>query len=212
MVQFGIKKQSPRPLSPTGNSAMAPHPPHRKRCHRYNVPGQFHCLTFSCFKRQPFLTRDRACQWLVDSITAARRTHRFRLTAWVFMPEHVHLLIYPEGQQYNISRILSGIKLPVSIRACRWVKKNAPAFLGRMLDVQPNGKQAHRFWQRGGGYDRNIRSAEELWEKIRYIHLNPVRRKLVGSATDWPWSSAADYAHLRQGPLKVDNGTLPWVA
>ena len=39
MVQFGIKKQAQRPLSPTGNSAMAPHPLHRKRCHRYNAPG-----------------------------------------------------------------------------------------------------------------------------------------------------------------------------
>ena len=103
----GIKKRAQLPDSLVGSPAIAPHPPHRKRCHRYNVPGQFHCLTFSCFKRQPFLTRDRACQWLVDSITAARRTHRFRLTAWVFMPEHVHLLIYPEGQQYE-PRILRG--------------------------------------------------------------------------------------------------------
>ncbi len=48
-----------------------------------------------------------------------------------------------------------------------------------MLDIQPNGSQAVRFWQRGGGYDRNIHTAEELWEKITYIHRNPVKRKLV---------------------------------
>ncbi|HEY4328894.1 MAG TPA: hypothetical protein VGN88_04100 [Phycisphaerae bacterium] len=72
-------------------------------------------------------------------------------------------------------------------------------------------KREFRFWQRGGGYDRNIFSAEELHEKIHYIHQNPVKRKLVTLATDFPWSSAADYAKQRKGPLPVDNQNLPWL-
>jgi putative transposase len=188
-----------------------PNDTQHKHCKRYNTPGHSHFLTFSCFHGQPFLTRQRACQWLVNSITAAREQHQFRLIAWVFMPEHVHLLIHPRQKSYSISRILSTIKLPVTIKAKNWILENAPAFLVHMLDEQPNGTRAFRFWQRGGGHDRNIWTPEELWEKIHYIHHNPVRRKLVPRATDWHWSSAADYAHLRTGPLPVDNHDLPWL-
>ena len=54
-------------------------------------------------------------------------------------------------------------------------------------------------------------SPEELWEKIAYIHNNPVKRKLVPRATEWLWSCAAVYAKLRGGPLPVDNTDLPWL-
>ena len=34
-----------------------------------------------------------------------------------------------------------------------------------------------------------------------YIHENPVKPKLVARASDWPYSSASDYAGLRNGTL-----------
>ena len=60
-------------------------------------------------------------------------------------------------------------------------------------------------------YDRNIYTAKELWEKIGYIHRNPVRRQLVARPEEWEWSSAADYAGTRVGepPIPVDNQELP---
>ena len=43
----------------------------------------------------------------------------------------------------------------------------------------------HRFWQPGGGYDRNITSSEALRAMIDTIHANPVRRGLVARVEDW---------------------------
>jgi len=73
-----------------------------------------------------------------------------------------------------------------------------------MLDIQPNGKKVIRFWQRGGGYDRNISSVKELLEKIGYIHLNPIRRKLVGLPEDWQWSSFRAWHDNVDEPLTID--------
>jgi hypothetical protein len=53
------------------------------------------------------------------------------------------------------------------------------------------------FWQRGGGYDRNLTEPRTIWAEIASIHANPVRRGLCESATDWPWSSARE---LNQRP------------
>ena len=43
-----------------------------------------------------------------------------------------------------------------------------------------------------------------LWEKIGYVHRNPVERGLVEVAEDWVWSSAGDYAGVRAGALRID--------
>src|SRR5436190_2171777 len=128
---------------------------HRKTCKRFNEPGHAHALTFSCFGRQPFLSKDRSCNWLIEAINKARDLHAFHVWAYVVMPEHAHFLIWPT-KRYDISDILNSIKQSVAKKALMFVRREAPDFLGFMEDRQPNGKVHHRFWQRGGGYDRNV--------------------------------------------------------
>ena len=81
------------------------------------------------------------------------------------MPEHVHLLIWPHDGVL-ISPLLKSLKLPVSRRAIKWLGEEAPECLSQLLDVQPNGRRAYRFWQRGGGYDRNMRTARHIHQKL----------------------------------------------
>jgi len=182
---------------------------YRKSCHRDNRPGDAHALTFSCFRRRPFLTRDRSRMWVIQAIALAKAKHDFDVWAYVLMPEHVHLLIYPTRDHYDISGILQSIKLSVSTRAIRYVKEKSPEFLSRMADVQPNGNVAHRFWQRGGGYDRNLQSPKYIWETIDYLHANPVRRGLCTGNVDWKWSSAREYAGMGDTLLPIDADSLP---
>lgn len=181
---------------------------YRKRCKRFDVYGHAHYLTFSCFGRQQFLTSSRACTWFLDALDAARRRRPFDLWAFVIMPEHAHLLLLPH-EDISISKILGSIKIPIVRRAVSWVRKNSPEFLPRMADMQPNGEVHYRFWQRGGGYDRNIWNVKEIHEKIHYIHNNPVRRGLVSQPEDWPWSSYRAWEEEIDEPIRIDRKTLP---
>src|SRR6476469_2848602 len=88
--------------------------PHRKSCKRYNDPGHTHALTFSCFRCQSFLSSERSRQWLIDAIDRSRSKYGVQLWAYVIMPEHVHLLIWPTTEDYDISNILSAIKQSVA--------------------------------------------------------------------------------------------------
>ena len=200
----------PMQLSLHYGMGSEPSPDHRirKTCRRYNIPGHAHSLTCSCFRRQPFLSRDRTRQWFIEALAAARDIHRFDLWAYVIMPEHVHLLIYPTGM-YDISRILKTLKRPVTRKAIAFTQTHALAFLTRMTDRQPNGKQSLRFWQRGGGYDRNLWSPRHVWETIDYIHQNPIRRGLCLAVDDWHWSSTSYYLGTGDGPLPIQTESLP---
>jgi putative transposase len=184
-------------------------PMHRKTCQRINEPGHAHALTFSCFRRQPFLTKDRSRTWLIEAIKRACRKRQFDLWAYVIMPEHVHLLVCPRERVYSVSMFLKSLKQSVAKKALGYVRKQAPGFLSRMEDLQPNGDVHYRFWQRGGGYDRNLTEPATVWAEVDYIHANPVRRGLCERPEDWPWSSAGEWREVGSGLLRIDRDSFP---
>ena len=147
---------------------------HRKRCKSYNIPGDAHELTFSCFQRLPLLCKDRSRNWFLDSLDKARRHRNFFVWAYVIMPEHVHVLLWPRDPVYEIALIRTALKVPVQRKALAYLRHNAPGFLERLRDEQPNGEVHYRFWQRGGGYDRNANEPATIRAMIDYIHNNPV--------------------------------------
>jgi putative transposase len=177
----------------------------RKKRVAHDLPGHVHELTWSCYRRLPLLSKDRTRQWLLDAIDRSRAIHRFDLYAYVLMPEHVHLLIRPREMEYEIAAILKSIKQAVARRAVNHLRESAPEFLQQIAITWPNGRVEHRFWQQGGGYDRNITEPKTLGLTIEYIHNNPVRRVLVAAPTDWEWSSARWYAGYREGTLPIDD-------
>ena len=178
-----------------------------KRCHRYNVTGNAHELTFSYYNNRPFLLAGRICKYLVDSIVSSREKHKFYLWAYVFMPNHVHLLICPQRLQYSISDILLSIKQPLSRKAVNYLKNNNPDGLKYLTTSQKH--RPYRFWQKGGGYDRNITKIKTIIDLVYYIHNNPVRKGLVETASEWYYSSAADWQNVRQGPMQIDFDSFP---
>src|SRR5690606_38659978 len=105
----------------------------------------------------------RCCVWTLHAIDRARAHHGFRLWAYCLMPNHVHLLLRPaEGTLVN--SILTSIKQSVANQAIAWTKKYAPHFLPCLTHTGSDGRKSLRFWQRGGGYDRNLWSPRHIWE------------------------------------------------
>lgn len=187
---------------------MAPKRRHRKN---YNDPGHAHELTFSCYRGYRFLQADRTCQWLADSISVARDRFTFDLWAYVFMPEHVHLIIHPRQHSYDMAAIRKAIKSPVGLKAIAYLQKEAPEWIPRI--TRHRGSKTERlFWQSGGGYDRNVIQPTSLLSMIDYIHLNPVRRGLVDHADDWKWSSAGYFLTGAESPILLDPIPPEWLA
>ncbi len=78
--------------------------PHRKLVKHYHEPGDLHELTFSCYHRLPILTNNDWRERLARCIDTAGQQTGMELAAFVFMPEHVHLLVVPTPQiQLSIS-------------------------------------------------------------------------------------------------------------
>lgn len=185
--------------------AMKSNEPQRKTLQRWNREGDDHFLTFSCFRRQPLLSNEKWRTMLGTDLRAACDDLDIALLAYVFMPEHVHLVVRLRQKRYSISEFLSAFKKPVGRTILASLRKNGSPLLEK-LRTQSAATIRHRFWQPGGGYDLNIWTSKKLHEKIEYCHWNPVKRGLVKSPEQWRWSS---YRWIvlgkREGePIRID--------
>ncbi len=110
---------------------------------------------------------------------------RYRVLAWVIMPNHVHALIDPAQP---MSKIIQGWK---SFTA-RWLLKHNDR-LGLGIP------DSHHVWMREY-WDRFIRNDDHLRATIDYIHRNPVKAGLCRESHEWPWSSAGS-ANVRRADV-----------
>ncbi|QDU14355.1 Transposase IS200 like protein [Gimesia maris] len=149
---------------------------------------------------------------LCQSIERALRRYQFGLIAFVIMPNHVHLLVYPQQQECKIDRFLFAVKRPFSYRIKQLLQETQDRLLDDLTIRDRPGNTVFRFWQEGPGYDRNLSSLKAVEASIGYIHMNPVRKKLVDQSRDWKWSSARWYeseGELVDSDLPELSG-LPW--
>jgi putative transposase len=161
--------------------------------------GHLHFITFSCYRRVPFLRSVRSRNVFVQILGQVRDRYEFSLVGYVVMPEHVHLLI-GEPAKGTPSTVIQVLKQRVSRRLRR--KKRAIA--GQLnLNFASGGPAQPRMWQRRF-YDFNEWSLKKRVEKLHYMHMNPLKRKLVDHPKDWPWSSFSFYANPKHGLIRVD--------
>ena len=106
-----------------------------------------------------------------DLLAASCRAAEVDIWAWVLMPNHVHLILWPMPN-FTLSEILK--------RRKRHTARQANLILGRTGET---------FWQHES-YDHWIRNDEEKSRIRRYIRNNPVTAKLCQSPEEWTWSSA----------------------
>jgi REP element-mobilizing transposase RayT len=101
---------------------------------------------------------------------------RYRLFAWVVMPNHVHAL-FTRFENYKIRKILHSLKSYTAHESNKILRREG------------------QFWLEDY-FDRYIRNAEHFHRTVEYIENNPVKAGLCSKPSDWPFSSAWFRKHL----------------
>ena len=125
------------------------------------------------------------------------------LKAFVVMTHHFHLLVKPRDDQ-TISRLIQTVKANSEDRLLPLLTEGEKA----QLTLQ-SGLNNHRFWMRS--FRANPMHTREVFDqKLRYLHLNPVRSGLSDVPDEYPWSSAhlAVNEHIDQHGLIDYPGAL----
>ena len=108
----------------------------------------------------------------LDGLAVTRKRYPFYLYAYVLMSNHFHLLL--EVRQASTARVLQSLLTGYARRFNRTHRHRGHLFQGRYKAIV---------------CDRD----SYLLELVRYIHLNPVRAKMVKRPGEWQWSGHGEY-------------------
>ncbi len=119
--------------------------------------------------QQRVFHKDRDYQVFIELLADMSARYAVDVMAWCLMSNHYHLAVKPK----HAVQLSQGMHWFKSTHVRRYHKHY--------------GSSGH-LWQ--GRYKSfAIDTDKQLLAVIRYIEANPVRAKMVESATDWPWSS-----------------------
>jgi len=129
---------------------------------------------------ESFLDSGHGVCWLKETAVAEmiaetlkfHEGKKYRLHAWVIMPNHGHLLLTP----------LPGVHLPSVMHS---IKSYTAQMANKIL------KRKGQFWQHES-FDRYIRDSRHFNAVVRYIENNPVKAGLCESAVERMYGSAYD--------------------
>ncbi|QDT52060.1 Transposase IS200 like protein [Caulifigura coniformis] len=148
----------------------------------------------------PTFTRPEAVDVVYDSWRFLQREREFKLFAYVILENHLHLI----ASAPDLSAAMQSFKSYTARRIVDLLKNRSALTLldsFRRLKLAHKSESEHQVWQEGN-HPEQICSEEMMWQKIEYIHNNPLKRGYVDDPVSWRYSSARNYAK-RPGLIDV---------
>ena len=181
------KGACPRDLETKEHSHLA------RKWSNLNLPGALHYVTGSFRHRTPVFSESACCQAFLEQLQSINQKWPSKLIAYVLMPDHFHLINNPHDGR--IRELIGELK---SLSAKRIV------LTSKRFRFPDSGAEGHRVWQESFKATP-LWSGWMIWQKINYIHANPVKAGLVNSARDYRWSSFRSFYSQGDDPLGVDH-------
>ncbi|MDO9513312.1 MAG: transposase [Elusimicrobiota bacterium] len=142
---------------------------------RIEYPGAvYHVISRGDAKEKIFRDADDYKKFL-DVIKKAKHRYGTIVYAYALMPNHYHLLI--ETTRANLARLMHCVQTTYSVYYNNSHGRTGHVFQGRYKAIL-------------------VEKDNYLLRLSRYIHLNPVRAKMVKRPQDYIWSSFGEYSGL----------------
>jgi putative transposase len=119
--------------------------------------------------RQSVFSSPVFAQRVIDCLHWLRTNRGLVVYAYCLMPDHLHLLVRPQGP---LGAVIKSLKAQTT------------------RDAQRLGRPG-KLWQ-DNCYDHVLRKREDANTVARYILFNPVRADLVAEPDDFPWAGLLD--------------------
>ena len=156
-----------------------------------DLPGALHFVTGIFLDRQQVFTDANCCRQFLAELKKLNDKWPSKLITYVLMPDHFHLIVNPrDGRIRGYTGYLKAV-------AAKCIIKTSTRF------VFPRVEVGHQVWQESFK-SLPLWSGWMIWQKINYVHNNPIKAGLVRSARDYYWSGFRSFYGLGDEPLAVD--------
>jgi len=144
---------------------------------------------------------------IIQSLKYCQEKKGLIVFAYVIMTNHIHL-IANTNEPFHLSDTIRDFKKFTSKRIISQIIDEPESRRDWMLNLMElktfdrQGNKNHQFWKEGN-HAIELFNEKFVWNKINYIHNNPVESGFVKEPQDWLYSSARNYYGL-DGILEVE--------
>lgn len=137
---------------------------------------------------------------IVNSLKYCQNKKGLEIYGWCLMPSHLHILCKCEAEG-GLSALLRDFKKFTSKQAIQLILAEPESRRVRLLNHFRDAcrhlkrDQEYKVWQ-DGNHAVEVFSNKFIYEKLEYIHQNPVKVMIVANPEDYLFSSARNYAGL----------------
>ncbi len=156
---------------------------------RNYVKGGTYFFTVVTHQRRPLLTTPLGRTALREAIVSVRHRRPFTLDAIVLLPDHLHAVWTLPPDDTDFSTRWRQIK---TLFTRRWLNEGGSE-TSQSLSRKIKGE--HVIWQRRF-FEHTCVDENDMKRCFDYLHVNPLKHKLVERVVDWPWSSFHRYVRL----------------
>src|SRR5262249_25669537 len=151
-----------------------------------------HYVTGNFINRLQVFTDPACCRGFLNQLHDINQGWPAKLFACVLMPDHFHLISNPrDGRIKEFIGELKGLSAKAIISS------------DQSFGFPDHGDEGQQVWQQSFKA-MPLWSGWMIWQKINYIHANPVKAGLVKSAKDYDWSSLRSFYSRDDGPIAID--------
>jgi len=153
-----------------------------------------HFLTCTIVGWLPVFTRPETVQIIFDSWQFLQEHGRLQIHGYVILENHLHLI----ASGIELAKEIGDFKSYSARQILDYLEaKKATTLLDQLKWHKAKHKtdRTYQLWQEGS-HPQEISTEEIMWQKLEYMHNNPVKRGYVDEPTHWRWSSARNYAGL----------------
>ncbi len=179
----------------------------------YNIyKDKTYFLTMTVVDWVDLFTRVTQKQLIVDSMKYCMENKGLNIYGWCLMPSHLHLIANTKIP-FDLDNVIRDFKRHTSKHAILLIENSPESRREWLLDkfahagkTHPKNKN-HKVW-RDKNHAIELFTEKVTWQKLKYIHRNPVVDKIVYNEQDYLFSSARNYYGL-PNVLEIDCLTPP---
>ncbi|WP_405326270.1 REP-associated tyrosine transposase [Leeuwenhoekiella sp. LLG6367-2.1] len=176
------------------------------RNYKFHNPEGLYFVSFAVIEWLDVFTETIYNNILLDSLSYCQTHKGMEIIAWCIMTNHIHLIFRsikgekPEQLLGDFKRFTSkAVVKTIQINPTESRKEFLLEHFKNAAEKSSNVKY-YQFW-RHDNKPIELWSNKVIWQKIEYIHNNPVKAGMVSRPEDYKYSSAIDYAG-EEGLLK----------
>jgi len=164
-----------------------------------------HFITITTIEWLDIFTKKEYFDILINCLKFCRKKLGLLLYEFVFMTNHVHLIVAAK-EGYKLSQIISSFKQFTSKEIMGILKNDNRKYILVLLEKSFSKKKDIRrqIWQREN-WPEAIETEKFLDQKINYMYNNPVVKGYVEKPEDWIYSSARNRALEDGGIIEIDS-------